>query len=100
MTRVSGGATFPLVPAPLVNRNSSSESPPTFGTRSPRWRIEAARVTTPGKWWAVQDSNLRHPRCKRGALTAELTARTAAGVAWAVSRPGLNQNEVGAQAGT
>jgi len=28
-------------------------------------------------WWAVQDSNLRHPRCKRGALTAELTARAA-----------------------
>ena len=33
------------------------------------------------EWWAVQDSNLRHPRCKRGALTAELTARNAAKVA-------------------
>ncbi len=26
-------------------------------------------------WWAVRDSNSRHPRCKRGALPTELTAR-------------------------
>ena len=25
-------------------------------------------------WWAVRDSNSRHPRCKRGALPTELTA--------------------------
>ena len=43
----------------------------------------AARPTRSAldRWWAVQDSNLRHPRCKRGALTAELTARNAAGAA-------------------
>ena len=27
-----------------------------------------------GKWWAMRDSNSRHPRCKRGALPAELIA--------------------------
>ena len=27
-------------------------------------------------WWAMTDSNRRPPRCKRGALPAELTART------------------------
>jgi hypothetical protein len=26
------------------------------------------------RWWAVRDSNPRHPRCKRGALPTELTA--------------------------
>ena len=29
---------------------------------------------TPDIWWAVRGSNSRHPRCKRGALPAELTA--------------------------
>src|SRR5688572_20174808 len=29
-------------------------------------------------WWAVRDSNSRHPRCKRGALPTELTARPTA----------------------
>ncbi len=42
-------------------------------------RIEAPEAESSlkanGGWWAVQDSNLRHPRCKRGALTTELTAR-------------------------
>src|SRR5205823_467439 len=28
-----------------------------------------------GLWWAVRGSNSRHPRCKRGALPTELTAR-------------------------
>ena len=27
------------------------------------------------EWWAVRGSNSRHPRCKRGALPAELTAQ-------------------------
>ncbi len=27
------------------------------------------------KWWALQDSNLRPPPCKGGALPAELSAR-------------------------
>src|SRR6476660_9745266 len=26
-------------------------------------------------WWAMTDSNRRHPRCKRGALPTELIAR-------------------------
>ncbi len=54
--------------------------------RSP---IEKPPQTWPMGWWAVQDSNLRHPRCKRGALTAELTAREAAVAAQAASRPVL-----------
>src|SRR6056297_3147082 len=29
----------------------------------------------PAAWWAVRGSNSRHPRCKRGALPTELTAR-------------------------
>ena len=28
-------------------------------------------------WWAMTDSNRRQPRCKRGALPAELIARGA-----------------------
>src|SRR6185312_2361105 len=28
-----------------------------------------------GGWWAVTDSNRRHPACKAGALPTELTAR-------------------------
>ena len=28
-------------------------------------------------WWAVTDSNRRHPACKAGALPTELTALTA-----------------------
>ena len=35
---------------------------------------EGSVVVTAVRWWAVQDSNLRRPRCKRGALTTELTA--------------------------
>ena len=27
------------------------------------------------EWWAMTDSNCRHPRCKRGALPTELIAR-------------------------
>jgi|GEM_PF-1109434 hypothetical protein len=30
-----------------------------------------------GDWWAVRGSNPRPPRCKRGALPTELTARCA-----------------------
>ena len=52
--------------------------------RSP---IETGADVADVGWWAVQDSNLRHPRCKRGALTAELTAREAAVAAQAASRP-------------
>lgn len=41
------------------------------------WRaVIGGRLLVGGCWWAVKDSNLRHPRCKRGALPAELTART------------------------
>ena len=40
--------------------------------------VESGVRQLPARWWAVQDSNLRHPRCKRGALTTELTARKAA----------------------
>jgi hypothetical protein len=56
-----------------------------------RRRVQADRGTGADvdgwDWWAVQDSNLRHPRCKRGALTTELTAREAAVAAQAASRP-------------
>jgi hypothetical protein len=27
------------------------------------------------RWWVMTDSNRRHPRCKRGALPAELITR-------------------------
>ena len=49
------------------------------GAREMRQTAFCRREQRLGEWWAVQDSNLRHPRCKRGALTAELTAREAAG---------------------
>ena len=32
-----------------------------------------------GRWWAMTDSNRRHPRCKRGALPTELIARRVGG---------------------
>src|SRR5262245_46050983 len=34
----------------------------------------ARRSTSEGEWWAVRDSNSRHPACKAGALPTELTA--------------------------
>ena len=34
-------------------------------------------LTSAQEWCAVRDSNSRHPRCKRGALPTELTARDA-----------------------
>jgi hypothetical protein len=33
------------------------------------------RLSHNNKWWAVTDSNRRHPACKAGALPTELTAR-------------------------
>ena len=47
-----------------------------------------------GLWWAVRGSNPRPPRCKRGALPTELTARVrlrplAVSVRDVVPRPGL-----------
>ena len=38
-------------------------------------RNEAPRGRLLGCWWAVRGSNPRPPRCKRGALPTELTAR-------------------------
>src|SRR4029077_2170170 len=32
------------------------------------------RAADPQSWWAVTDSNRRHPACKAGALPTELTA--------------------------
>ena len=56
------GASDPVTPA----------APERFGAGDGNRRFPAY-----GNWWAVQDSNLRRPRCKRGALTTELTARGA-----------------------
>jgi hypothetical protein len=62
------------------------ESAP-IGERQPTGaRLQQERVNQPervngitdGGWknkWAMRDSNPRHPRCKRGALAAELIAR-------------------------
>ena len=38
-------------------------------------RFQTVSAWTQGSGWAVQDSNLRPPACKAGALPAELTAR-------------------------
>jgi hypothetical protein len=47
-------------------------------TRAPRDpSIHAELAWILGSQWAVQDSNLRPPACKAGALPAELTARAA-----------------------
>ena len=49
-------------PLPRHTRSRSCQWDPTIlpvaGALRPRWA-----------WWAVRDSNPRHPRCKRGALT-------------------------------
>ena len=42
---------------------------------SPPADHSALSVDRRGGWWAVRGSNSRHPRCKRGALPTELTAR-------------------------
>lgn len=39
-------------------------------------------------WWAVRDSNPRPPRCKRGALPSELTARSGMQMSAARGSPG------------
>ncbi len=36
---------------------------------------EQAKMVQNTEWWTRQDSNLRHPRCKRGALPTELRAQ-------------------------
>ena len=46
-----------------VMMNGRTLSPCVAGHGKPKW------------WWAMRDSNPRHPRCKRGALPAELIAR-------------------------
>lgn len=43
-----------------------------------RLALALPAVRRPRHWWAVTDSNRRHPRCKRGALPTELTAPGAA----------------------
>ena len=57
-------------------------------------RNEAPKGRQMGCWWAVRGSNPRPPRCKRGALPTELTARVrlrplAVSVRDVVPRPGL-----------
>jgi len=56
--------------APSVHRTFVPGIP---GTPDPP--SHAGVRTAPGLKWAVQDSNLRPPACKAGALPAELTAR-------------------------
>ena len=43
-----------------------------LGQVEPDWSRATARRSV---WWAMEDLNLRPPRCERGALTTELTAR-------------------------
>lgn len=43
-------------------------------------------------WWAVRDSNSRHPRCKRGALPTELTAHRARPVCLRRPAPGKDRD--------
>ncbi len=43
--------------------------PQTLGTKK-KTKKPVNRVLAPDKWWAVQDSNLRPPACKAGALTS------------------------------
>ena len=38
--------------------------------RTTRFNYRVNEVTDQGLWWAVQDSNLRPPACKAGALTS------------------------------
>jgi hypothetical protein len=44
--------------------------------RAMRYGAAASAARSEG-WWAVTDSNRRHPACKAGALPTELTARAA-----------------------
>lgn len=45
----------------------------TQGPQCSEFGIQSRRIFE--KWWAMTDSNRRHPRCKRGALPTELIAR-------------------------
>ena len=78
------GVAFGPVIRPFVKRRHGGAQPLPAGAVSGEtvgswsgpepWDALLPTQVTPAIWWAVQDSNLRHPRCKRGALTAELTA--------------------------
>ena len=52
----------------------------------------AIRIPTRGAEWAVQDSNLRPPACKAGALPAELTAPAAHRITQTLHSTGLGSN--------
>src|SRR5262249_38230888 len=46
----------------------------TFAAPPRRGSLAKPKLRRSEGWWAVRDSNPRHPRCKRGALPTELTA--------------------------
>lgn len=81
-----------LGPTPAATR---AYAPTAARIPSPaEWRNEVLLRGFPRGWWAVRGSNPRPPRCKRGALPTELTARVrlrpvAVSRSDVVPRPGL-----------
>src|SRR5690242_19919231 len=65
--------TYHTIPLQSVFASLRSATPDTLRPNS--LRVAAPRVARQGEaWWAVKDSNLRHPACKADALPTELTA--------------------------
>ncbi len=59
-------------PRQLAKALPTTEMRTAFATL--RSDLPGRRSPSDRSWWAVTGSNRRHPRCKRGALPAELTA--------------------------
>ena len=57
----------------LVNETATSIPSPRHKVRAAERKINESKGLI-FKWWAVTDSNRRHPACKAGALPTELTA--------------------------
>src|SRR5690606_16563342 len=68
----------PLSPQNLAMRDGENAETLSFKAQTAKAEVvleNGAVANGRGKWWAMTDSNRRHPRCKRGALPTELIAR-------------------------
>ena len=69
-----GDAPLVAAPAHADTTNAYAHAPSSTGPPAPTCRESARRASAKADWWAMTGSNRRPPRCKRGALPAELIA--------------------------
>ena len=64
------GSAVPCCPASSASQITPRQSSPAGSPRLRPWLAEAkSRLRRDEDWWAMRDSNPRHSRCKRDALT-------------------------------